>query len=69
MHEREVGDLKNQYPFLNQVLRMVENGEEIPEGFRDTYLIARQRGLVGRKRDGEVEVSNRGFTFLDFLKK
>jgi hypothetical protein len=67
MHHKEVVDINAAYPFLPLVLSMIENGESIDSSnaFYSTYLIARQRGYVGRDSVGEVHVSDRGTEFLE----
>lgn len=59
MHPSEASDLSESYPFLDEILRMVESGEVIELGhpLYETYLLARQRGLVQRiGKEGEKVV-------------
>lgn len=73
MHNREADDLNSMYPLMGHVIRMVENGESItPDSpYYQTYLAARQRGLVHRTgKDGKkIEPSPRAKTFFSLFKK
>ena len=72
MKEQEAVDLNTQHPFLRSVLRMVDAGKPIgsESPFWDTYLIARQRGLVHRVgADGKtIESSDRAEQFRNLLR-
>jgi len=71
MHEEEATDLNQQYPFLRTVLGMVGSGETITQDnpLYDTYLIARQRGLVHRTGPAgqTIETSPRADEFRSLL--
>jgi len=73
MHSKEVNDLNNMYPLMGHVIRMIENGENITSDspFYQTYLAARQRGLVYRiGEDGKkISSSPRAKDFFSLLKK
>lgn len=68
MHDNEVKYLSEKYPLIGEVLRRLVEGETITEDspFWETYLIARQRGLV--HREGEdlslIRPSSRGEEYL-----
>lgn len=69
MNEAEINNLKDMYPLLSHVLRMIEQGESIKQEspYWDTYLIARQRGLVMRTGEDKstIAVSPRGGTYQE----
>jgi hypothetical protein len=68
MRVREVLDISRNYPFMAEVLRIVDGGEPITSEspFYQTYLLARQRGFIKRVGDDgkTIIVSDRGREFL-----
>jgi hypothetical protein len=72
MKEKEAIDLNQKYPFLRTVLNIIDSGEIITldNPLWDTYLIARQRGLVHRTgSDGmTIQTSSRAAELRSFLK-
>ena len=69
MKSGEINDLNAQYPFLSHVLRILSEGGTIDQDspYWDTYLIARQRGLVHRVGDDKrtITESPRGQEFRE----
>ncbi|PJC44123.1 MAG: hypothetical protein CO039_00350 [Candidatus Pacebacteria bacterium CG_4_9_14_0_2_um_filter_34_50] len=67
MKTKEVSDLRSRYPFMGEVLRMIERGEKIDANspYYNTYLMARQRGFVERVgfRKDKIVVSAKGKDF------
>ena len=69
MKSGEVDDLNARYPFLSEVLRIIQGGGTIGQDspYWDTYLIARQRGLVERVGENKrtIAESDRGREFRE----
>ena len=66
MHEQEVNDLRERWPLLGHVLREIAAGRVVGEsdGLWETYLVARQRGLVGRDSAGRIGVTERASEYF-----
>lgn len=73
MKAGEVQDLNKLYPLLPVVLNMIDQGENIDTDspLRATYLMARQRGLVGRIGEDKtgIAVTGRGEEFRELRNK
>lgn len=68
MHQNEIEYLKQHYPLIGEVLRSLIEGEKITADspLWDTYLMARQRGLVQREGDDKllIKPSTRGDEYM-----